>query len=350
MPSQSEVPLVCPKATTPTKKRLSPHDEIDEEEGGSESDSIGLPIGMRGHRRSLETPPATSEASVGEDGDAGSDEQSQVTCEEDRQEIEDLPDKDYDVDGYHFSVVKGRVEEDAPDFELTDVLASLGDVLACAFEESESSGLRYIGVMEDRELDLATVPKIKRALSRNALAVLNSEDGRSNEKPKRAKRVVLKEWAPVATTLLSTFNLGPPALQNSSSSLLLQKIRFDSPVLMSSDDEDLDRQLGEELDGQYEGGEDRNETPVPLLTPPGSPLTVEWEGHTTTMCEWPSNLTVDSAMQAANELRPMSPTSLENLERDEQDRVEAMAVSRKEETGSSLTPLLRSIYVGDVWG
>lgn len=70
---------------------------------------------------------------------------------------------------------------------------------------------------------------------------------------------------------------------------------------------DMDQQLGEELVGS--GGSSHG-TPVPLLTPPQSPVTVELDGNTTTMCEWPSNLVVDTAFRVANELRSLSPPTL----------------------------------------
>jgi hypothetical protein len=335
--SKSEVPLVCPKATSPAKKRLSPHEEEVEEEVESDADCNGLSIATRRDLRSPCTPGATNEASLGEDGDVSSDEDSQTSYEEYHQVVESLSDEYGDAEAPQCSAaVGGSVEEDKCDFELTNILESLGDSLECAFDESESSCVHYIGVMEDREFELTTLPKTKRVLSHSTLVALNMDDCRSNEKLKRAKSS-MKAWSPVGTSLLSTFSLGPPAL-------FLHKFRDEHPA---SDDEDLDRQLGEELDGDYQADGDGNETPVPLLTPPGSPLTVEWEGNTTTVCEWPSNLTVDSAMQAVNELRPMSPTSLENLERDEQDRV-AMAGGANGST--SLTPLLRSIYVGSTWG
>lgn len=100
--------------------------------------------------------------------------------------------------------------------------------------------------------------------------------------------------------------------------------------LSAIESKDLDRQLEEELtcstcsDFQVNlfTVDDTKKRPVPLLTPPGSPLTVVLgSGSTTTICEWPSNLIVDSALQAINELRPLSPASLELLERNEQNRV-----------------------------
>lgn len=107
-----------------------------------------------------------------------------------------------------------------------------------------------------------------------------------------------------------------------------------SPTISSSDSDELDQQLIEELEqyvseqhGSSQTLENREKTPVPLLTPPGSPLTVVLDSGMTTICEWPSNLIVDSAMQAANELRSLSPASLELLEIDEQDRLGCGSVS-----------------------
>jgi hypothetical protein len=346
--SKSEVPLLCPKATSAIK-RLSPHEEEDEEGGGSDFEANGLPIASREALCSLSTPGVSGVASMGEDGDVSSEEDSQACSGEDYQDVEHH-DINHNLEDSQCSAMEVRIEDEKCDFELTDILESLGDVLECVFDESESSGVHYIGVMEDRALVLATVPKTKRVLSHNTLSALNVDDGRSKDKPKRAKSSNTKELSSVGTTLLSSFSLGSPALQTYTVALSVRKFRDESPAILSNEGEDLDRQLGEELDSHYQTDQidgDRNDTPVPLLTPPGSPLTVEWEGNTTTICEWPSNLIVDSAMQAANELRPMSPTSLENLERDEQDRV-AMAEGGNV-ISSTLTPLLRSIYVGRTW-
>jgi hypothetical protein len=114
-------------------------------------------------------------------------------------------------------------------------------------------------------------------------------------------------------------------------------------TVLSSDDE-WDRRLSEELDSC--GSESsRENSPVPLLTPPQSPLTINLGGGVPNVCEWPSNLVVDSVlMTAATELRVMSPTILQNLERDEFE--DGSFPSNAIET-SSLTPLFRSIYVGN---
>ena len=68
---------------------------------------------------------------------------------------------------------------------------------------------------------------------------------------------------------------------------------------MSSDNNDLDKRLSEELEGNPSDPNADNSS-VPLLTPPQSPLTID-----VGVCEWPSNLVVDSAlMTAATDTRP----------------------------------------------
>lgn len=90
-------------------------------------------------------------------------------------------------------------------------------------------------------------------------------------------------------------------------------------------DEEFELQLADEPNRTQTFSENLphcfEKAPVPLLTPPGSPLTVVLDSGTATVCEWPSNLIVDRAIQAAKELRPLSPTSLEMLEIDEQHRI-----------------------------
>jgi len=55
---------------------------------------------------------------------------------------------------------------------------------------------------------------------------------------------------------------------------------------------------------------------------------------------------VDSAMAAINELRAMSPASLEHLEREEEE-ARVPTLTDKDRTGTStLTPLLQGISVG----
>jgi len=73
---------------------------------------------------------------------------------------------------------------------------------------------------------------------------------------------------------------------------------------------------------------DRSPSPVPFLTPPQSPLTIHTEEGPVTVCEWPSNLAVDSAIRAANDLTPFTPNSLQQFAEDEAQRPETAAVSK----------------------
>ncbi len=227
--------------------------------------------------------------------------------------------------------------------ELTEIMVSIGDALELALDESESSSrFCYLGVMKDMEASATMMRAPKR--------VLCQSDDRSeciNDMYKKPRSVTV-DYPTKRPVRLQQTSLLEQSSCCSLSSLFAIKIREESPGPMSTDDDDdLDRQLGEELDDQYQG--DGQGTPIPLLTPPGSPLTVEWEGGATTLCEWPSNLIVDSALQAVNELRPMSPTSLENLERDEHDRIVAFT-SGNTKNGNEVmmitpaTPMLKSVY------
>ena len=102
---------------------------------------------------------------------------------------------------------------------------------------------------------------------------------------------------------------------------------FASSAAAEEDDSELDGQLRDEL---LVLEQSRENTPVPLLTPPHSPLMVEIGGSRTTVCEWPSNLAVDSAMTNIKELRPLNLSSMESL---------------GQKQSSTLTPMMRGMYV-----
>lgn len=56
-----------------------------------------------------------------------------------------------------------------------------------------------------------------------------------------------------------------------------------------------------------------NSNPIPLLTPPATPV-IKSDESVVQMCEWPCNLTVDNALTSAIQLRALSPSSLVKLE------------------------------------
>lgn len=127
--------------------------------------------------------------------------------------------------------------------------------------------------------------------------------------------------------------------------------RSNQRVSLSDEDEEQDRQLGEELE-EAETERERENTPVPLLTPPGSPLRVEGaeEEGDVTVCEWPCNLAVDSAMAATMDLRPPSPQNLQTWELQEEERLMKSDILVSPEptpyegaSSSTLTPMMRGI-------
>lgn len=180
--------------------------------------------------------------------------------------------------------------------------------------------------------------KAKRVLSSNTLAALNADAGRNADSPKRMR--TSPEMRVNSINDLPELSLGLSAM-DAICPLPGRYSPRDSPVFSSDDDEELDKALSDELRRSLKSGGDN--LPVPLLTPPQSPLTLP--GESSGLVEWPSNLVVDSAMMtAATITRPLSPSSLQKLEEEEEIRLN-IVYSRPEP--SALTPLLRSIYVGD---
>ena len=182
------------------------------------------------------------------------------------------------------------------------------------------------------------IPTAKRVLSSNTLAALNAAAGRSADSPKKKRSSPDRSPYEVFPEL----SLGCAALDEIQPIDREYQMR-DTPC-MSSDEEELDKRLSEELDRYSRLESSRENSPVPLLTPPQSPLTVNIGENTATVCEWPSNLAVDiSMMAAAADVRPLSPASLQKLDEEEQERFSKKSTFND---ATTLTPLLQSIYVG----
>merc|ERR1712241_974152 len=88
-----------------------------------------------------------------------------------------------------------------------------------------------------------------------------------------------------------------------------------------AEDDEVDTQLAEEL-LDYTSSDNCSSDPIPLLTPPVSPVPVKSDENIIKFCEWPSNLAVDNAMTAAMRLRVLSPSSLARLEEVEYKNLE----------------------------
>lgn len=295
---------------------------------------IGINLGTPTSKMLTDASPSDGDESSGSD-------------EEDDDENNSVPDMDaYDIDSEHIPEPEVSYPSDE-DVTYDDDLSNLPDLLegersdefiSRAMEEKvpgledEDTSEGVIFLIPQQEASPVSPhlgTQYKRPLSSCSFGALFVEDGDSSSKRQKSSEL----------PFMPSLTLGPSALGPNS----LQMRQKGSPISTSDDDEeDLDRRLSEELDPEARVPS-RENTPVPLLTPPASPLTIEFQGSTATVCEWPSNLAVDSALTAVSILRPMSPESLEQLEIDEEQRVGSY---NKGAEPSTLTPLLRSIYVG----
>lgn len=360
------LPLVRPQATTPPRlKRLSPHDEEDESSGSdSDSSSSASSVGARGVGFAFSTgttPSAFTDASDASDVSEDEDEEEESEDEADEEfldseEDEIVESQEMDADDNSLASDGESLEDESGDDNFTgdteEADEEISSILEALIEQGKSldpeypeSVESYIGVMEDRD-DLITVPKMKRLLSYNTLAALDAQGGHSVETPKRYKCSPEYEIGkPPILPSLPSLSLGPAALKDEMTPHCMLQHRRGSPIMLSSDDEDLDRQLGEELDQQSD--DDREHTPVPLLTPPQSPLTFEVDGETATVCEWPSNLAVDSAMASAMNLLPLTSEALRDFQNEPKERVAVLQRKKQCEPSTLLTPILRGISMGE---
>lgn len=249
-------------------------------------------------------------------------------------------------------------DDENEDVELTDMLEFLvdGPIPSSHSDVCDKGGWPELrdGSTNDR---LSVVPNLlksqsKRVLSYRALPNLNQTGGHTEASIKRSKwgdKLPMSPFQPV----LPFLNLGNSAIpldsfkEAGSKQMVLSYLdtthRDRKNSCVSSDEEELDLQLAEELGVAYEK-KSRQNTPVPLLTPPASPLTVEEQ---VIACEWPSNLTIDNAITALlSDIRPMSPQSLEDINAEEEEDAFECSRHLKATNNSALTPLLRGISVG----
>jgi len=203
-------------------------------------------------------------------------------------------------------------------------------------EDADENALAYSG-----GIDLNRATSLKRSFNpdEDQVAVKISPNENSSAYKRNCRRLPL-EMDTISSKqppYFPSLSLGSPL------DMTLMKSRG-SPQF-SSDDEVVDSQLADELIDRIPGSDGQeSSSPVPLLTPPGTPVSHTTDGQET-LCEWPSNLAVDVALTSAIEM-PLS--SLAKLEANgattpnflPPTSIRARSVS---EASSTLTPLLNSL-------
>lgn len=209
---------------------------------------------------------------------------------------------------------------------------------SCKIESS------WFGKIPRTRGDVTVSHKTKRVLSSQTLPDLLRKS-KYDESPKRLRFIGTSSSGTQGDDMklimppLPIFNLGGAADANQKPVHSLSMRMYDREYMPTDGEEDneYERRMGEELDEKC--SQQRNDCdPIPLLTPPSSPIVVNSNKGTTTVCEWPSNLTVDSAMTSAIALRPLSPNSLQQQEEEEEKRIKSQVASSGSK-GADQTPL-----------
>ena len=184
----------------------------------------------------------------------------------------------------------------------------------------------------------------KRVLSCNTLSALNQEAGCDTVHLKKTR---LSKQLSKVVCAIPEIPLAIEALDEIIQPLPRQYlIRDDFLLIPSSSDEEEDNLLSEELEICFRNkGCSVSNFPIPLLTPPQSPRTVDnsIEDQAMSSIEWPSNLVMDSAiiMSFAN-ISPLSTIS----PRDEKFNFDDSA---GESVKGSLATRVRTVSIETPW-
>lgn len=210
-------------------------------------------------------------------------------------------------------------------------------------QESTTEDFALVGASGASVDDKWVTAKQKRVLSSNTLSALNQESDRSTDHPKKMR--LSKDVSDIPE-----ITLGIEALDQIIQPLPRQfLVRDESLLIPSCSDEEEDKMLSEELEEKFQNDDvdcSGANSPIPLLTPPQSPRTVDdsIEGEAITSIEWPSNLVMDSAIiKAFTSISPFSSTGGKDEELTSDDTSSILGID--ESTKRMSAPRIRTISV-----
>jgi hypothetical protein len=189
-------------------------------------------------------------------------------------------------------------------------------------QESIHGDYALVGASGASVDDKWLMAKQKRVLSSSALSALNQETDQvaGHQKKRRLSQQTFNDVCAIPEITLDV-----KALDQIIQPLPRQYLVRDEYLLISSSsDDDEDKMLSEELEEKFQNNDvvcSDAKLPIPLLTPPQSPRTVDnsIEGQAMISIEWPSNLVMDSAiMKGFAHISPV-PT---NSTSDEQEKTD----------------------------
>lgn len=250
-----------------------------------------------------------------------------------------------DTESTSFDFTFDRREGLSIEIESADTDSSLSIAESCCklspdvqqeAQESISADYALVGASGATVDDKWSMTKSKRVLSSNTLSALNEEAERNLDRSKKVR--LCQQISNDASTILE-ISPGVAVLDQEIQPLPRQYFIEDDTLMISAYDDDKEAEMLIEEHSILDCN--RANLPIPLLTPPQSPRTVDEiiKGQVVTSIEWPSNLVMD---RFAN-ISPMSTIS----KRDEQIKSDSSSVLAIDERSQrSLGPRLRTISVG----
>lgn len=180
--------------------------------------------------------------------------------------------------------------------------------------------------------------KAKRYISSIFIDEDNSNQKDVSDRQDASKRIKCNKTPSVVDSLPEFLLIGPSLYDH------FIKLRDSTVSPFSVYNSEHDKQLSEEL-LESDCILNRESTPVPLLSPPPSPLCVNSErGTLGKECDWSNNLGFENALTIVTGARSYSPPSLLKMKEDEEDRIMPYPY-QSIDAGTTLTPLMKGISV-----
>jgi len=293
-------------------------DEDDEDDGGEES--VASPLEGEGSESSTASESSIIEVRVDEQGSSQNErKEAEIEIEWDeflKQKLDFGINHDNQDASAEASQSETASSPEGSSISTEDIENIMHDD-----EEDQPSDMPLSGYTSDHDDQNAarSLGQTKETEEESSPTLTNEDLGRQKQSPSVShKRSHTTAFGPSPNTrfpIMTSLNTDLSAISNFE---FFKRVKSSCSALTACNSEDdVDSQLAEEL-LRGDSPTSLESKPIPLLTPPASPMPIKSDESVVEIYEWPSGLVVDNAITAAIQLRPLSPSSLARLEEDDQ--------------------------------